>query len=130
MALVSLKPIIDAALDYGYGQGAFNVNAVAQAKAVIEVHEMFRAPAVLQGADLANGFMGGCVDFKNATLEDKKRGAKLIADAVRKYGENASIPVVLHLDHGRDFDSCKVAIDGGNTSVMIVGSSLAFDQNV
>lgn len=130
MALVSLKPIIDAALDYGYGQGAFNVNAVAQAKAVIEVHEMFRAPAVLQGADLANGFMGGCVDFKNATLEDKKRGAKLIADAVRKYGENASIPVVLHLDHGRDFDSCKAAIDGGYTSVMIDGSSLEFDQNV
>ena len=130
MALVSLKPIIDAALDYGYGQGAFNVNAVAQAKAVIEVHEMFRAPAVLQGADLANGFMGGCVDFKNATLEDKKRGAKLIADAVRKYGENASIPVVLHLDHRRDFDSCKAAIDGGYTSVMIDGSSLEFDQNV
>ena len=130
MALVSLKPIIDAALDYGYGQGAFNVNAVAQAKAVIEVHEMFRAPAVLQGADLANGFMGGCVDFKNATLEDKKRGAKLIADAVRKYGENASIPVVLHLDHGRDFDSCKATIDGGYTSVMIGGSSLEFDQNV
>ena len=130
MALVSLKPIIDAALDYGYGQGAFNVNAVAQAKAVIEVHEMFRAPAVLQGADLANGFMGGCVDFKKATLEDKKRGAKLIADAVRKYGENASIPVVLHLDHGRDFDSCKAAIDGGYTSVMIDGSSLEFDQNV
>ena len=130
MALVSLKPIIDAALDYGYGQGAFNVNAVAQAKAVIEVHEMFRAPAVLQGADLANGFMGGCVDFKNATLEDKKGGAKLIADAVRKYGENASIPVVLHLDHGRDFDSCKAAIDGGYTSVMIDGSSLEFDQNV
>ena len=130
MALVSLKPIIDAALDYGYGQGAFNVNAVAQAKAVIEVHEMFRAPAVLQGADLANGFMGGCVDFKNATLEDKKRGARLIADAVKKYGENASIPVVLHLDHGRDLDSCKAAIDGGYTSVMIDGSSLEFDQNV
>ena len=130
MALVSLKPIIDAALDYGYGQGAFNVNAVAQAKAVIEVHEMFRAPAVLQGADLANGFMGGCVDFKNATLEDKKRGAKLIADAVRKYGENAAVPVVLHLDHGRDFDSCKAAIDGGYTSVMIDGSSLEFDENV
>ena len=130
MALVSLKPIIDAALDYGYGQGAFNVNAVAQAKAVIEVHEMFRAPAVLQGADLANGFMGGCVDFKNATLEDKKRGARLIAVAVKKYGENASIPVVLHLDHGRDFDSCKAAIDGGYTSVMIDGSSLEFGQNV
>lgn len=130
MALVSLKPIIDAAVKYGYGQGAFNVNAVAQAKAVIEIHEMFRSPAILQGADLANGFMGGCVDFANATLEDKKRGAKRIADAVKKYGENSSIPVVLHLDHGRDFDSCKAAIDGGYTSVMIDGSSLSFEENV
>ena len=130
MGLVSLKPVLDAAMQYGYGQGAFNVNAVAQAKAVIEVHEMFRAPAVLQGADLANGFMGGRTDFANATLEDKKRGAKRIADAVRKYGEYASIPVVLHLDHGRDFDSCKAAIDGGYTSVMIDGSSLSFEENV
>ncbi len=130
MGLVSLKPVLDAAMQYGYGQGAFNVNAVAQAKAVIEVHEMFRAPAVLQGADLANGFMGGRTDFANATLEDKKRGAKRIADAVRKYGEHASIPVVLHLDHGRDFDSCKAAIDGGYTSVMIDGSSLSFEENV
>lgn len=130
MALVSLKPIIDAAVTYGYGQGAFNVNAVAQAKAVIEVHEMFRSPAILQGADLANGFMGGCTDFAHATLEDKKRGAKRIADAVKKYGENSSIPIVLHLDHGRDFDSCKAAIDGGYTSVMIDGSSLSFEENV
>lgn len=130
MALVSLKPVLDAAVKYGYGQGAFNVNAVAQAKAVIEVHEMFRSPAILQGADLANGFMGGCTDFVNATLEDKKRGAKRIADAVKKYGENSTIPVVLHLDHGRDFDSCKAAIDGGYTSVMIDGSSLSFDENV
>lgn len=130
MPLVTLKPIIDAARKYGYGQGAFNVNAVAQAKAVIEVHEMFRAPAVLQGADLANGFMGGRADFANATLEDKKIGAKRIADAVRKYAEHSPIPVVLHLDHGRDFDSCKAAIDGGYTSVMIDGSSLEFDENV
>ena len=130
MPLISLKPIIDASIRYGYGQGAFNVNAVAQAKAVIEAHEMFRSPAILQGADLANGFMGGCVDFTKATLEDKKRGAKRIADAVKKYGENSSIPIVLHLDHGRDFESCKAAIDGGYTSVMIDGSSLSFDENV
>ncbi|MFT4104478.1 MAG: class II fructose-bisphosphate aldolase [Lacrimispora sp.] len=130
MPLIPLKPLIDASDKYHYGQGAFNVNAVAQAKAVIEVHEMFRSPAILQGADLANGFMGGCTDFAKATLEDKKRGAKLIGDAVRKYGEHASIPIVLHLDHGRDFDSCKAAIDGGYTSVMIDGSSLDFDRNV
>ena len=76
MSLVPMKAILDATDKYCYAQGAFNVNAVAQAKAVIEVHEMFRSAAILQGADLANGFMGGRTDFQNATLEDKKVGAR------------------------------------------------------
>ena len=128
--LVPMRAILEAADKYNYGQGAFNVNAVAQAKAVIGVHEMFRSPAILQGADLANGFMGGRTDFMNATLEDKKKGAKNIAAAVRKYGEESSIPIALHLDHGRNLDSCIAAIEGGYTSVMIDGSSLPFDENV
>lgn len=130
MPLIPLRPLMEATIKYGFGQGAFNVNAVAQAKAAIEVHEMFRSPAILQGADLANGFMGGRTDFMNATLEDKKIGAKNIADAVKKYGADSEIPIVLHLDHGRDFDSCVAAISGGYTSVMIDGSSLSFDENV
>ena len=128
--LVPLRPLMEAAEKYNYAQGAFNVNAVAQAKAVIEMHETFRSPAILQGADLANAFMGGRVDFANGTLEDKKVGARRIADAVKKYGENSPIPVVLHLDHGRDFDSCVAAIDGGYTSVVIDGSSLPLEQNI
>ena len=76
MALVPLKPVLDAARRGGYAQGAFNVNAVAQAKAVIEVHEMLRSAAILQGADLANAFMGGRADFANGTLEDKIRSAR------------------------------------------------------
>ncbi len=130
MPLVPLKPVLEAAETYNYAQGAFNVNAVCQAKAVIEAHEMFRSPAILQGADLANAFMGGRTDFANGTLEDKKRGAKNIATAVKKYADASPIPVVLHLDHGRDFDSCVAAIEGGYTSVMIDGSSLPFEENV
>ena len=130
MPLIPLRPLLESTKKNGYAQGAFNVNAVCQAKAAIEVHEMFRSAAILQGADLANGFMGGRTDFMNATLEDKKKGAKLIADAVKKYAENSPIPVVLHLDHGRDFDSVKAAIAGGYTSVMIDGSSLPFEQNI
>lgn len=98
MPLIPLRPLMEAAVKNGFAQGAFNVNAVAQAKAVIEVHEMFRSAAILQGADLANGFMGGRTDFANATLEDKKVGAKNIANAVKKYGANSEIPIVLHLD--------------------------------
>lgn len=130
MPLIPLRPLLEATVKYGFGQGAFNVNAVAQAKAAIEVHEMFRSAAILQGADLANGFMGGRCDFMNATLEDKKVGAKNIANAVKKYGADSEIPIVLHLDHGRDFDSCVAAIEGGYTSVMIDGSSLPFKDNI
>ena len=130
MPLVPLRPLMEAAEKHNYAQGAFNVNAVAQAKAVIEMHETFRSPAILQGADLANAFMGGRVDFQSGTLEDKKKGARNIANAVKKYGENSPIPIVLHLDHGKDFDSCVAAIDGGYTSVMIDGSSLPLEQNI
>lgn len=128
--LVPMRAILEAADKNDYAQGAFNVNAVCQAKAVIQVHEMFRSPAILQGADLANGFMGGRKDFMDADLEDKKAGARNIASAVRKYGEGSPIPVALHLDHGRNLDSCIAAIEGGYTSVMIDGSSLPFDENV
>ena len=130
MPLVPLRPVLDATVKYGYAQGAFNVNAVAQAEAVIAVHEMFRSPAILQGADLANAFMGGRVDFQNGTLEDKKKGARNIAEAVKKFAADSPIPVVLHLDHGKNFDSCVAAIEGGYTSVMIDGSSLPLEQNI
>lgn len=129
MPLVPLRPVLDAARTGGYAQGAFNVNAVCQAKAVIEVHEMFRSAAILQGADLANAFMGGRADFAHGTVEDKIRGAKNIGDAVKRFGASSPIPVVLHLDHGRDMESVKAAIAGGYTSVMIDGSSLPFEEN-
>ncbi|TCL61875.1 fructose-bisphosphate aldolase class II [Hydrogenispora ethanolica] len=130
MPLVPLRPLLEASLQHGFAHGAFNVNAVAQAQAVIEVHEQFRSAAILQGADLANAFMGGRADFLNGTLEDKRRGAQRIAAAVRKFGADSPVPVVLHLDHGKDFESVKVAIDNGYTSVMIDGSHLPFAENV
>jgi fructose-bisphosphate aldolase class II len=130
MPIVPLRPLLEATEKYNFAFGAFNVNAAAQVKAAIEVHEMFRSAAILQGADLANGFMGGRTDFLNSSLEDKKTGAKNIGNAVKKYGMYSPIPVVLHLDHGKDFDSVKAAIDGGYTSVMIDGSSLPFHENV
>ncbi len=130
MSLIPLRPILDATDKYNYAQGAFNVNACAQAEAVIRIHEIFRSPAILQGADLANGFMGGRIDFMNATIDDKIKGAKNIANAVIKAAKDSPIPIALHLDHGRDFESVKAAISGGYTSVMIDGSSLPLEENI
>lgn len=130
MPIVPLKPLLTASQKYGFAHGAFNVNAVAQAKAIVEVHEMFRSAAIIQGADLANAFMGGRTDFMNGTLEDKIKGAKNIAEAVRRFAEKSFIPIVMHLDHGKSFEACKAAIDGGYTSVMIDGSHLPYEENV
>ncbi|MGT2742440.1 class II fructose-bisphosphate aldolase [Streptococcus plurextorum] len=128
--LVTLRDVLATADRYGYAQGAFNVNAVAQIKSVIDVHAQLRSPAIIQGANLANGFMGGRIDFQNCTLEEKRKGAKNIADAVKKYAAEVDIPIVLHLDHGNDFDACVAAIDGGYTSVMIDGSSHSYKDNL
>lgn len=130
MPLIPLRPLLEATDRYGYAQGAFNVNMVAQAQAVVQIHDLFRSPAILQGADLANGFMGGCTDFLHATLEDKQKGAVNIAKAVQAAAATTSIPIALHLDHGKDIESVKAAIDGGYSSVMIDGSSLPLEQNI
>ena len=130
MPIIPLRPLLEATHRFGFAHGAFNVNTAAQAQAVIDIHQLFRSAAILQGADLANAFMGGRADFMNGTVEDKRLGARRIMDAVRSAGAEASIPIVMHLDHGRDFDSCVAAIEGGYTSVMIDGSSLPYEENV
>lgn len=130
MPIIPLRPLLEASSRLGFAHGAFNVNTAAQAQAVIEIHETFRSAAILQGADLANAFMGGRADFMNGTVEDKRLGARRIMDAVRAAGEKCTIPVVMHLDHGRDVESIKAAIAGGYTSVMVDGSSLPFDENI
>ncbi len=130
MPIIPLRPLLEATDRYGFAHGAFNVNTAAQAQAVIEIHETFRSAAILQGADLANAFMGGRADFMNGTVEDKRLGARRIMDAVRAAGAESPIPIVMHLDHGKDVESIHAAIAGGYTSVMVDGSSLPFDQNV
>ena len=59
----------------------------------------------------------------NINLED----AALVG---RKYAKEASVPIVLHLDHGESVETCKKAIDLGFTSVMIDASMKSFEENV
>jgi fructose-bisphosphate aldolase class II len=48
----------------------------------------------------------------------------------RTLGEQASVPVVAHLDHGQTAEECARAIDAGFTSVMFDGSLLPLDENI
>ena len=51
---------------------------------------------------------------------------KMVEAALEEY----DIPVALHLDHGPDFETCKMCIDNGFSSVMIDGSKYSFEENV
>ena len=51
---------------------------------------------------------------------------KLIEAAVTE----TDLPIVVHLDHGEDFEVCKSCIDGGFSSVMIDGSQHSFEENI
>ena len=44
--------------------------------------------------------------------------------------EEYDIPIALHLDHGPDFETCKMCIDNGFSSVMIDGSKYDFEENI
>lgn len=130
MPITSLKPVLEYSLEHKTAHGAFNVNMIAQAQAVITAHELMRSCAIIQCADPANAFMGGRSDFLNGTDADRKLGAQRISRAVNDMAAKSAIPVVLHLDHGKTFLSCVNAIEAGFSSVMIDGSSLPFQQNV
>ena len=128
--LVPMRPILEAAATYRYGQGAFNMNSAGQIEAAIRIHELLESGAILQGAEASNAYMGGAADFMHGTLEQKRKGARAIGDAVRKYGADSPVPVALHLDHGKSLESVKACVEGGYTSVMIDGSSLPYEDNV
>ena len=115
MALVTSKEMFRKAYDGGYAIGAFNVNNMEIVQGITEAARDLEAPLILQVSK-------GARAYANHTYL-----VKLVEAAV---AECPNIPIVLHLDHGPDFETCKSCIDGGFTSVMIDASSKPFAENI
>ena len=115
MALVTSKEMFEKAYKGGYAIGAFNVNNMEIVQAITEACREEKAPVILQVSK-------GARAYANHTYL-----VKLVEAAVLECPE---IPVVLHLDHGPDFETCKACIDGGFTSVMIDAYSKSFEENI
>ena len=115
MALVNSKKMFEMAYNGGYAIGAFNVNNMEIVQGITEACQEVKAPVILQVSK-------GARAYANHTYL-----VKLVEAAVK---ECPDIPIVLHLDHGPDFETCKACIDGGFTSVMIDGSHLPFEENI
>jgi fructose-bisphosphate aldolase class II len=103
------------AYDGGYAIGAFNVNNMEIVQGITEAAAELKSPLILQAS-------AGARKYANSIYL-----VKMVEAAVELYPE---IPIVLHLDHGADFEICKACVDNGFTSVMIDGSQYPFEENV
>ena len=112
--IVSFKEMLQAADKGRYAVGAFNCLSLENVEGAIAAAEELHSPIILQLAE---------VQFPCAPMNLM---APLYLEAARK----ASVPVVVHLDHGQSFQTCAEAIRLGFGSVMFDGASLPFEENV
>ena len=115
MPLVTSTEMFKKAYDGGYAIGAFNVNNMEIIQGITEACAEEKAPVILQVSK-------GARAYANHNYLVKLVEAAVIC--------NPDIPIVLHLDHGPDFETCKACIDGGFTSVMIDASGKPFAENI
>ena len=115
MPLVTSKEMFQKAYDGGYAIGAFNINNMEIVQGITEAAHELKSPVILQASQ-------GARKYANSVYL-----VKLVEAALALYPE---LPIVLHLDHGADFNVCKDCIDNGFTSVMIDYSGHSFEENV
>ena len=114
MALVTTKEMFKKSMEEHFAVGAFNVNNMEFIQAIVDAANEEKSPVILQASSSA---------IKYARINYLM---KMIEAAV----EETSIPIAMHLDHGPDFETCKMCIDAGFTSVMIDGSKYDFEENI
>ena len=114
MPLVTTTEMFKRSMKEHYAIGAFNINNMEFIQAITEAANEAKSPVILQVSSSAIKYAG-----INYLL-------KMVEAAV----EETDIPIALHLDHGPDFETCKMCIDAGFTSVMIDGSKYDFEENV
>ncbi len=114
MPLVTTKEMFEKSMKEHFAIGAFNVNNMEIIQGIVDAAAKENSPVILQASSSA---------IKYARIPYLK---KMIEAALEEH----DIPLVLHLDHGPDFETCKMCIDNGFTSVMIDGSKYDFEENV
>ena len=98
----------------GWALGMFNAHHLEALQAIATAAEQSRAPLMLSTT------MGGI----------KHVGLDYFVAMTGVARSRSSVPLILHLDHGADFETCRICIEMGFDSVMIDASSTSYDANV
>ena len=114
MPLVTTKNMFEKSMKEGFAIGAFNVNNMEFIQGIVDAASEENSPVILQVSSSA---------IKYARIN-------YLIKMVEAATEETNIPIALHLDHGPDFETCKMCVDAGFTSVMIDVSKYDFEENV
>lgn len=112
--MIKTKEILLKAKKEGYAIGAFNVCNLETLKAVIQAAKKLNSPVILEASDGEVSYIGI---------------SELVA-LVNVYRRETGLPIILNLDHGKDFDTCKQAIEAGFDYVHIDASKLPPEENI
>ncbi|WP_170789792.1 class II fructose-bisphosphate aldolase [Ruegeria lacuscaerulensis] len=114
MTLVTLKDVLQPAYTQGYAVAGLVTLGWEDMRAYVAAAEAENAPVILQAGP-------SCREHTPLPVLGKM---------FRHLAENASVPVVAHLDHGYTYEDCKIALDSGFTSLMFDGSRKPLQQNI
>jgi len=114
MSLVTTKELLLDAQKNGYAVGAFNVENMEMVQAVVAAAEELKSPVIMQTTPSTVKYASPEMFYANVAVAAK----------------DASVPVVMHLDHGSSFELAVHAFRAGYTSIMIDGSHSVFEENI
>lgn len=120
LGLVNTRKMFAKAVKGGYAIPAFNFNTMEQMQAIVQAAVETKSPVIMQVSK-------GARKYANPTI------LRYMAEGAVQYAKELGCKkpqIVLHLDHGDSFETCKSCIDSGFSSVMIDGSSLPFKENI
>ena len=120
LGLVNTKKMFAKAVKGGYAIPAFNFNTMEQMQAIVQAAVETKSPVIMQVSK-------GARKYANPTI------LRYMAQGAVEYAKELGCKkpqIVLHLDHGDSYETCKSCIDSGFSSVMIDGSALPFKENI
>jgi fructose-bisphosphate aldolase class II len=112
--LTTLKDVLTKARKEKYAVGAFNINNLEIMQAIMRAAAKLKSPVIIQTTE-------GAITYA---------GMQYLRCMAMQAAKETDVPIVFHLDHGRDLGMIRQAIRSSYTSVMIDGSHLPFEENV